>query len=129
MSNADIERATTSTADMVAAGLEQHARAITSRVIQLLAQDRKGFLDDLKSLHEMVAAVATQQAEGVKEARTQQGELLAGIHGLQQQLSEYEALIPPAERVKIAQMVYKHEVDLEAIRVRLAALEAAHGDG
>jgi hypothetical protein len=119
MSNAEIERATTSTADMVAAGLEQHARAITARVVQLLAEDRRSFLDDLGRLNEMVSAVAIQQAEGVTEARRRDVELLAGIQGVSLQLSEYEALVPPAERVKIAEMVHRHEIDIQAIRARL----------
>lgn len=119
MSNHDIERATTSTADMVAAGLEQHARAITARVIQLLAEDRKSILGNVGDTQDMIAAVATQQANLAIESRQQRTEMLEGIHGLSQQLSEYEALISP----KIAEMVYRHEAAIADLLVRMARLD------
>lgn len=118
MSNSDIERATTSTADMVAAGLENHARAITARVIQLLAEDRKSILGNVEDLGTMIGAVASQ----VAELSRHHIETTAGIHGLALQLARYEALVSPDERKAARAQMADHER-------RISALEARYGNG
>ncbi len=124
MTQRSVERAVVSSGEAVGTALENFERRIIERFNSLLEAERSQWLD----VRDMVAAVANELAAQRTDSAQQRGEMLAGIHGLQQQLSEYEALVPPDERVKIATMVYRHEAELEAIRTRLAALEAA-GDG
>lgn len=116
-----VERAVISGAEAVGTALEMFERRLIERFNSLLEAERVQWLD----VRDMVAAVALQLAEQRTETTRADGELLAGIHGLQHQLSNYEMLIPPDERIKLAEMVYRHEDELTAIRARLDALEAA----
>lgn len=43
------------------------------------------------------------------------GAMRAGITGLSQQLSEYEALVPPAERARAIAMIADHEERLKTL--------------
>ena len=119
-----VERAVISGAESVGMALENFERRLIDRFNGILEAERKRTLD----VQDMVAAIAAQLSEFMSEIR-------AGIAGLSQQLSEYEAIIPPAERAAIAAMVYRHEEELtshdeelDAIRARLDALEARDGN-
>jgi hypothetical protein len=120
VTNADVERAVVTSGEAVGLALENFERRVLERFMALLDAERQQWID----VRDMIAAVATELAEQRKETADKRGELLSGIYGLQQQISEYEALIPPAERVKIAAMVYRHDDELQALADRVAALEA-----
>lgn len=124
MSNKDIERAVISGGEAVGLALENFERRVIDRFIGLLEAERKQWLD----VRDMVAAVATELADSRREAQQQRGEMLAGIQGVSQQFSEYEALLPPSERLKIAEMVYRHEDELKSLLAWRASLERG-GDG
>lgn len=124
MTHHNVERAVVSSGEAVGTALENFERRLIDRFLAILEAERTQWLD----VRDMVAAVATELTEIRAESSRQRGELLAGIQGLQQQLSEYEALVPPEERVHLAKMIYRHEEELIDIRARLKALEAQHGN-
>ena len=83
---------------MVAAGLEQHARAITQRVISLLSEDRAHFTKSYDDFQTMLAAIAIETQAGRKEASAGQEALIAGLRGLAQDLSVVSASVEGAIR-------------------------------
>jgi hypothetical protein len=128
MTQHKVERAVVTGAEAVGSALEMFERRLIERFNNLLDAERTQWLD----VRDMVAAVAIEIAETRKESNLKRDELLAGIHGLQQQISEQDALFSPDERIKIAAMVYRHEEDVIALKEkqldherRIDALEAA----
>lgn len=124
MTQHTVERAVVSSGEAVGAALENFERRLIDRFNSLLESERTQWLD----VRDMVAAVANELAAQRKESADQRAEMLAGIHGLQQQISEYEALIPPSERIKIAQMVYQHDAAIMDLLARVTRLET-RGNG
>lgn len=120
MTQHNVERAVVTGAEAVGSALEMFERRIIDRFNGILEAERSQWLD----IRDMVAAVATTVAEQRLESAKERGAMIAGISGLSQQLSEYEALIPPAERIKIAEMVYRHEEEIKALLAWKATVEA-----
>lgn len=141
MTNADIERATTTTADMVAAGLEQHARAITARVISLLSEDRAHFTKSFDDFETMLGAIAIEMQGGRRESNEGQAALIAGLHGLAQDLSVVSVAAAEAARgqkklsrdlARLDKRMTSSEADRAQLNARIARIEAlleARGDG
>lgn len=113
MTNEAIERATTSTADMVAAGLEQHARAITQRVISLLGEDRAHFTKDIDDFKTMLGAIAIETQAGRRESKEGQDALIEGLRGLAQDVS-----VVSAAATEVARGLKKLDADVQGLNQR-----------
>ena len=96
-------------AENMAAGFDRFQEELFALFETTRAKDLNTFTAAQERLETMVAALAQAVADSRIEAAHKREELLAGIAGLSQQLSEYEALVPPPERVRAIAMIADHE--------------------
>ena len=104
MSNADVSRAANSAVDAASAGLDKYFTTLQERVISLLAADRNSFTKTLEDVQTMLGAVAHEQHETRAEGKRDRTELLAGVHGLAQDISTIMA------------SVQKHDAEIAALK-------------
>lgn len=116
MSNAEVSRAANSAVDAASAGLEKYFQTLQERVISLLAEDRDYLTQSLESVHTMLGAVAKEQHEIRGEGKRDRGELLAGVHGLAQDVSVVVA------------SVQKHDVEIAALQAWRTSVDAEIAD-
>ncbi len=136
--NADVTRAANSAVDAASAGLETYFDTLQSRVVSLLGEDRASFTTILADVQTMLAAVANEQQEIRAEGKRDRNELIAGVQGVAQDISEVMASVQEvtARQGKDSQDIaaLKDRLDLLETQVaadiqrRLAILEA-HGHG
>src|SRR5215203_6714738 len=143
--NADVTRAAHSAVDAASAGLETYFNTMQERVVSLLGADRASFTKILDGLHTMLAAVAHEQHEIRAEGKRDRSELLAGVHGVAQDMGMLAASVQQvtdrqvqseAKIEALTEIVASNTARLdlfetklaEDIQRRLAALEAARAD-
>ncbi len=109
--NADVTRAANSAVDAASAGLETYFQTMQSRVVSLLGEDRASFTAILADVQTMLSAVANEQHEIRAESKRDRGELLAGVHGVAQDVS---VVVASVQEVTARQG--KSETDIEALQ-------------
>jgi len=109
--NADVTRAANSAVDAASAGLETYFQTMQARVISLLGEDRASFAHMLDDMHTMLAAVANELRETHAEGKRDRGELLAGVHGVAQDISVVVASVQEATA-----RLGKHDDDIAALK-------------
>ena len=118
MSNADVSRAANSAVDAASAGLERYFSTMQDRVISLLGEDRASFTKLLDDMHTMLGAVAHEQHEIRAESKRDRSELLAGVHGVAQDMSVIAASVQ-----EVTARQGKSEKDIKALTARLNLVE------
>ena len=124
--NADVSRAASSAVDAASAGLERYFVTMQERVISLLGEDRASFTKVLEEVQTMLAAVAHEQHETRAEGKRDRGELLAGVHGVAQDISVVVASVQEATARlgKLETRMAESEKDRADLRTRLDLFEA-----
>jgi len=109
--NADVTRAANSAVDAASAGLEAYFNTMQDRVVSLLGEDRASFTQTLDDMRTMLMAVANELRETHAEGKRDRTELLAGMHGVAQDISVVVASVQEATA-----RLGKHDDDIRTLK-------------